>query len=117
VGKNYPLMVTSIGAENICGGMGNAAFIAFMMSLCDKRFTATQYALLTSFMAVTRILAGVPTGFMVHEMGWAVFFAATDEVRQAFVPGRIPDVADWLRDCGGAAVGVTAWKLWRHLAS
>ncbi len=96
VGKNYPLMVTSIGAENICGGMGNAAFIAFMMSLCDKRFTATQYALLTSFMAVTRILAGVPTGFMVHEMGWAVFYAAT--VLGA-IPGilLLPRFAPWQR--------------------
>jgi PAT family beta-lactamase induction signal transducer AmpG len=95
-GKHYPLMVTSIGAENICGGMGNAAFIAFMMSLCDKRFTATQYALLTSFMAVTRILAGVPTGFMVYEMGWAVFYAAT--VLGA-IPGilLLPRFAPWQR--------------------
>jgi PAT family beta-lactamase induction signal transducer AmpG len=85
VGKHYPLMVTSIGVENLCGGMGNAAFIAFMMSLCDKRFTATQYALLTSFMAVTRILAGVPTGFMVHEMGWAMFYAVT-------VGGAVPGI-------------------------
>jgi PAT family beta-lactamase induction signal transducer AmpG len=96
VGKHYPLMVASIGVENICGGMGNAAFIAFMMSLCDKRFTATQYALLTSFMAVTRILAGVPTGFMVHEMGWAVFYAAT--VLGA-IPGilLLPRFAPWQR--------------------
>ena len=62
IGKSYPAMIAAIGIENICVGMGDAAFIAFMMSLCDKRFTATQYALLTSFMAVSRIVAGAPTG-------------------------------------------------------
>lgn len=75
IGKNYPAMVSAIGIENICGGMGNAAFVAFMMSLCDKRFTATQYAMLTSFMAVTRVLAGVPTGFLVHSVGWPLFYS------------------------------------------
>jgi PAT family beta-lactamase induction signal transducer AmpG len=94
VGKHYPLMVASIGFENVCGGMGNAAFIAFMMSLCDKRYTATQYALLTSFMAVTRILSGVPAGFMAHEMGWALFYGATI---LGAVPGLLllPRFAPW----------------------
>jgi len=77
VGKNYAVMVTAIGLENLFGGMGTAAFVAFMMRLCDKRFTATQYALLTSFMAVTRVLAGAPTGFMVNSLGWPTFFAVS----------------------------------------
>jgi len=77
VGNDYPLMVAAIGIENLTGGMGTAAFVAFMMSLCDKRFTATQYALLTSFMAMTRVLAGVPTGFIVQSLGWAMFFAVS----------------------------------------
>jgi PAT family beta-lactamase induction signal transducer AmpG len=68
-------MITAIGIENICVGMGDAAFIAFMMSLCDKRFTATQYALLTSFMAVGRIVAGAPTGAVAQALGWPVFFS------------------------------------------
>ena len=77
IGKNYYAMVAAIGLENLFGGMGTAAFVAFMMRLCDKRFTATQYALLTSFMAVTRVLAGVPTGFMVNSMGWPMFFVVS----------------------------------------
>jgi MFS transporter, PAT family, beta-lactamase induction signal transducer AmpG len=77
IGKSYPAMLGAIAVENISGGMGNAAFIAFMMSLCDKRFTATQYALVTSFMAVTRIVAGVPTGKMALVLGWAPFFAVS----------------------------------------
>ncbi|NLI81574.1 MAG: AmpG family muropeptide MFS transporter [Deltaproteobacteria bacterium] len=93
-GRSYPTMVAAVGIENVCGGMGTAAFLAFMMSLCDKRFTATQYALLTSIMAVTRVLAGVPTGFMVSAMGWPAFYTAT--VLGA-VPGilLLPRFAPW----------------------
>jgi PAT family beta-lactamase induction signal transducer AmpG len=75
IGKSYPAMVASIGIENVCVGMGDAAFVAFMMSLCDKRFTATQYALLTSFMAVGRIVAGAPTGAAAQALGWPLFFS------------------------------------------
>ena len=94
VGPRYEVMVAAIGIENICGGMGTAAFVAFMMSLCDKRFTATQYALLTSFMAVTRILAGVPTGFMVHSLGWPMFYAIST---LGALPGilLLPRFAPW----------------------
>jgi MFS transporter, PAT family, beta-lactamase induction signal transducer AmpG len=94
IGKNYAAMVAAIGLENICGGMGTAAFVAFMMRLCDKRFTATQYALLTSFMAVTRVIAGVPTGFMVASMGWPAFFAVS---MLGALPGilLLPRFAPW----------------------
>lgn len=85
IGKSYPAMVVSIGIENICVGMGDAAFIAFMMSLCDKRFTATQYALLTSFMAVGRIVAGAPTGVVAQALGWPVFFSIS-------VLGAVPGI-------------------------
>jgi PAT family beta-lactamase induction signal transducer AmpG len=87
LGKNYPAMIAAIGIENICGGLGTAAFIAFLMSLCDKRFTATQYALLSSLMAMSRVLAGAPTGFMAKELGWPLFYAVS-------VLGAIPGI--WL---------------------
>ncbi len=94
IGNNYPAMVAAIGIENMMGGMGTAAFVAFMMSLCDKRFTATHYALLTSFMAVTRVLAGVPTGFMAHSLGWPMFFAVS---MAGAIPGilLLPRFAPW----------------------
>ncbi len=97
IGKDYVAMVAAIGLENIFGGMGTAAFVAFMMRLCDKRFTATQYALLTSFMAVTRVVAGVPTGFMVNSMGWPMFFAASI---LGALPGilLLPRFAPWKTD-------------------
>jgi len=104
IGKNYTAMVAAIGLENICGGMGTAAFVAFMMRLCDKRFTATQYALLTSFMAFTPVLAGVPTGFMVASMGWPTFFAVS---MLGALPGilLLPRFAPWkAEEQGGGSV-------------
>lgn len=74
LGHDYPMMVTAIAVENVCSGLGIAAFSAFMMSLCEKRFTATQYALLSSFMALTRYVAGAPSGFLVKGLGWEGYF-------------------------------------------
>ena len=73
-GKNHLVMAAAIGIENLCGGFGTAALAAFLMSLCSRRFTATQYALLTSLAAVTRTVAGAPTGYLVDLFGWTQFF-------------------------------------------
>jgi PAT family beta-lactamase induction signal transducer AmpG len=77
LGHHYPMMVAAIGLENLCSGMGTAAYAAFLMSLCDKRFTATQYALLTSLMAITRVIVGAPTGYMARTLGWELYFLAS----------------------------------------
>jgi PAT family beta-lactamase induction signal transducer AmpG len=77
MGKSYAGMVAAVGIDNFCSGMGTAAFVAFMMSLCDKRFTATQYALLSSLMGVSRAVVGVFAGFMVSSLGWPLFYAAS----------------------------------------
>lgn len=74
MGHHYPAMVTAIAVENLSGGMGTAAYAAFIMSLCDKRFTATQYALLSSLMALTRVFAAAPTGYLVKAVGWEPYF-------------------------------------------
>ena len=76
-GPNYWLMVACIGVENVCGGMGTAAFVAFLMSLCDREFSATQYALLSSVMAITRTLVGPLAGYLPDRLGWSAFFAIT----------------------------------------
>ncbi len=60
--------------ENLASGMGTAAFVAFMASITNKRFTATQYALLSSLMGVPRVIASAPTGFLVKYLGWETFF-------------------------------------------
>ena len=54
--------------------MGTAAYAAFMGSITNKKFTATQYALLSSLMGVPRVLASAPTGFLAKHMGWENFF-------------------------------------------
>lgn len=63
-----------VAFENLSGGMGTAAYAAFMASITDKRFTATQYALLSSLMGVPRVLAAAPTGKLAEIMGWPAFF-------------------------------------------
>jgi PAT family beta-lactamase induction signal transducer AmpG len=74
VGHSYPMMMAAICVENVCSGLATAAFTAFMMNLCDKRFTATQYALLTSFMAITRIMVQTPSGYIAKALGWEMYF-------------------------------------------
>jgi PAT family beta-lactamase induction signal transducer AmpG len=76
-GKNYALMIAAIFAENLCGGMGTAAFVALLMALCDKRFSATQFALLSALSAVGRVYVGPAAGAMAVDLGWTVFFFTT----------------------------------------
>ena len=73
-GKSYALMVTVIGLENLCGGMGTAAYVALLMALCDRRFSATQYALLSALSAVGRVYVGPAAGYLVAAAGWTQFF-------------------------------------------
>jgi len=76
IGHSVPALSGVIAFENLSSGMGTAAYIAFMASITNKRFTATQYALLTSLMGVPRVLASAPTGFLAKNLGWASFFIA-----------------------------------------
>jgi PAT family beta-lactamase induction signal transducer AmpG len=76
-GKSYSLMVAAVAAENLCGGMGTAAFVALLMSLCNHRFSATQYALLSALAAVGRVYVGPASGYLVVAIGWAPFFFFT----------------------------------------
>lgn len=73
-GKNYTLLVAAITCENFFSGMGTVAFVAFLMSLCDYRYTATQFALLSAFSAVGRIFVGPIAGVMVEHIGWVQFY-------------------------------------------
>ena len=74
MGKSYGALTTSILVENVTGGMGTAAFIALIMSLCDHRYTATQFALLSSLEALGRVFSGRPSAELVEMVGWAQFF-------------------------------------------
>lgn len=76
-GANFPLLVGVIGFDQLAAGLGTAAFVAFLMSLCNVQFTATQYALLTSVMAIARVTVGVPAGYVISAFGWPLFFVVS----------------------------------------
>jgi MFS transporter, PAT family, beta-lactamase induction signal transducer AmpG len=80
-GTSYPLLFFAVGVDNLAGGMGTAAFVALLMALCDHRFTATQYALLSALSAVGRVYVGPAAGYMTDPrylgMAWTAFFFVT----------------------------------------
>lgn len=75
---HLPVSFTSLAAviafENLASGMGTAAYAAYMASLTNKQFTATQYALLTALMGIPRVILSSPTGWMAQSLGWEMFF-------------------------------------------
>ena len=77
VGKSYPLMIFTIAFENLAGGMGTAAFVAFLMVLCNHNYTATQFALLSALASLGRVFVGPLSGVLVDGMGWTAFFFST----------------------------------------
>ncbi|TAF08325.1 MAG: MFS transporter, partial [Nostocales cyanobacterium] len=94
VGKNYQTLLLTINIENFCGGLGTTAFTAFLMSICNQRYSATQYALLSSFMAVSRDILVAPAGSLAKSTGWPLFFIISII---AAVPGLLllPLFAPW----------------------
>lgn len=106
LGNNYLALVIAVNIENFCGGLGTAGFLGFLMSLCNPKFSATQFALLSSLMAVGRdFLAGPASGGLAQQLitmapnftllpglgkaaqpGWALFFLIT---LAASIPGLI----------------------------
>ncbi len=76
-GKSTALMVIALGFDNFAGGMGAAAFVAFLMGLCDVRYSAFQYALLSALASVARNFLGPPAAYLVDAVGWSSFFTIT----------------------------------------
>ena len=77
VGYHLPLMTGTIIAENFTSGMGSAALTAFLMSLCDRRYTAFQFALFSSLIAIPREIVSPITGYVAHYFDWPVFFTVS----------------------------------------
>lgn len=70
---NYVLMLV-ITAENFCSGLSNAAIVAYISLLCSKEFTASQYAVLSSFVTFGRTTLSSSAGYVVEYLGWSNFF-------------------------------------------
>ena len=76
-GKSYPLMVLTVNIENFCVGLATAAFLGFLMNLCNPSFSATQYALLSSLVGMSRDVLASPGGAIAQSTGWQLYFFLT----------------------------------------
>ena len=76
-GKKIWLLVLATSLDTGIGGMGLAAFVAFLVSLCSANFSATQYALLSALASVPSRVMGYIAGIVVSKIGWADFFVVT----------------------------------------
>jgi PAT family beta-lactamase induction signal transducer AmpG len=74
VGDDVQFLYLTIGIENLSGGMGSSAFVAYLSVLCNTAYTGTQFALFTSFMAFGRTLLSSSSGWLVELTGWFDFF-------------------------------------------
>jgi PAT family beta-lactamase induction signal transducer AmpG len=73
-------LLMAIASENITSGMGTAAFVAFLMSLCNQRYSATQFAMLSAFATVGRVWVGPLAGVLALSIGWPTFFVISTVV-------------------------------------
>lgn len=84
VGKDYVLMATSIFGENFCSGLSSVAFIVYLTTLCNQRYTATQYALFSAVMSLGRVYIGPIASLLVLHVGWFNFYIVS------FLVGFVP---------------------------
>jgi MFS transporter, PAT family, beta-lactamase induction signal transducer AmpG len=76
-GKSYPIMVVAVIVEHIAGAMGNIALVALIMALCDVRYSAFQYALLSAIALLPRYSLGYPAGWIADHGGWYVYYVTS----------------------------------------
>lgn len=74
VGHSFPLMIIATGVENLSAAMGNIAEVALIMALCNARYSAFQYALLSTCALLPRYLLGYPAGWLADHAGWVNYF-------------------------------------------
>jgi len=94
VGKNHIVLTGIVAFEFLATGLGQAAYASYMAVQTDKRFTATQYAMMTSLMAIPGTLAAAVTGYMAEFLGWSGFYIACS---LAAIPGMLllMKIAPW----------------------
>ncbi len=77
VGHDIGMLALAVGVENLAGGMGTAAFVAYLTGLCNLTYTATQYALLSAVASVGRTILAAPAGRLAEMLDWVPFFLVT----------------------------------------
>jgi PAT family beta-lactamase induction signal transducer AmpG len=73
-GKSMAVMIVAVAIENLAHAMGNVAIVALMMSLCEARFSASQYALLSVLAQLPRYGLGYPAGWTADHLGWPTYY-------------------------------------------
>jgi len=91
IGKHWWFLLVAVFGENLFSGMGSAAFVALLMGLCDKRYTATQFALLSALAATGRVFVGPLAGILAETFGWPSFYILS---ALAALPGLV--MLGWL---------------------
>ncbi len=86
IGNSLVALAVAIMLEQLTSGMGTSAYVAYMASLTNKRFTATQYALLSSCMGIPRVIIAAPAGWVAEQTGWPLFFVGCT---LAAIPGLL----------------------------
>jgi PAT family beta-lactamase induction signal transducer AmpG len=76
-GHSMPMLWAQVGVENFTDGLADAAFVTYLSALTNIRFTATQYALLSSLAAVPLRTLGASSGWIAEALGWPHFFLLT----------------------------------------
>jgi PAT family beta-lactamase induction signal transducer AmpG len=76
-GKSYPLMVTAVFIEHVAAALGNIALVALIMALCDVRYSAFQYALLSAIALLPRYSLGYPAGWVADHGGWFIYYVTS----------------------------------------
>lgn len=94
VGRNLTLLGVVVLLEYLGVGLGTAAFVAFLARSTSQRYSATQYALFSSFVALPGILCGSIAGLLVELLGYTQFFLLCTALA---IPGLLllPRVAPW----------------------
>ncbi len=77
IGPELPMLFVTIGIENLTGGIGTIAFVAYLSGLCNVAYTATQFALLSSLMAFTRTVLASGGGWLADQIDWVSYFLLT----------------------------------------
>lgn len=93
-GKSTAMLTSAIVVENLAYGLVTASLLGYLMSVCNKRFSATQFALLSSLAAASRSIIVAPAGKWAEMMGWPMFFIFTIAMA---VPALVmlPWIAPW----------------------
>jgi PAT family beta-lactamase induction signal transducer AmpG len=112
-GKSLPAFAGVVVVENLCNGLVSAAFVAYFMTLCEPRFAAAQYAILSGLMFLAGALVGSTSGFLVESLGYKGFFILSIAVGLPpllalpwAMPGERADAGPRCAGCGYALVGL-----------